>query len=348
MTPAVPSRPPPSPIRAHLLFAARIVLAAGLLVLILRLVDLDQLRTHLSRINLPLLGAAFVVLFLIPVMISAWRWHALLRRLYGVRLPYLELLRRFWISMAVGYFTPSSVGTDLYRVLWMTSRAVPVERAAAVVVLEKPFLVLGTGLMIMLTYPLVASHMAADALVTRSVELIYIFGLGALGALVLLAFTGPGRRVMHRMLHWLGHQIGRVAESTGRRTAGHGGIVEALHPFLDWRSQALVTGFGMLNQAVGGVGGFLLLLALNTSLPVTVHLFVWTLMTFAFILPVTVGGIGVREATFILLFGLFGVPREVALAASFVAFTCMLASLSIGGGLWLTDGTRRPRPAPAP
>jgi len=67
-----------------------------------------------------------------------------------------------------------------------------------------------------------------------------------------------------------------------------------------------------------------------------VHLFVWALMNFFMLLPVSIAGFGVREASFILLFGLFGVSRETSLAASFLALACTLAAIGPGGLVWLS------------
>jgi hypothetical protein len=82
--------------------------------------------------------------------------------------------------------------------------------------------------------------------------------------------------------------------------------------------------------------------ALGGDLPFVVHLFVWTLMNFFMLLPVSIAGFGVREAAFILLFGLFGVSRETSLAASFLSLACTLAAIGPGGLLWLSRAFDRP------
>ena len=112
-------------------------------------------------------------------------------------------------------------------------------------------------------------------------------------------------------------------------------------------------------QLITTLGGRLLLLALGVDLPFVVHLFVWALMNFFMLLPVSIAGFGVREASFILLFGLFGVSRETSLAASFLALACTLAAIGPGGLVWLSrafdrsagpraGGDRKPEPARGP
>ena len=67
------------------------------------------------------------------------------------------------------------------------------------------------------------------------------------------------------------------------------------------------------------------------DLSLTVHVFVWTLMFFIFLVPISIGTLGVREATFIVVFGLFGVEDEEALAGSFVGLASLLFTVGLGG-----------------
>ena len=51
--------------------------------------------------------------------------------------------------------------------------------------------------------------------------------------------------------------------------------------------------------------------------------------------PITVGGIGLREQLHVLLFAALGVPKELAVTISLVLFSQSLLLSLIGGGLWL-------------
>jgi hypothetical protein len=79
----------------------------------------------------------------------------------------------------------------------------------------------------------------------------------------------------------------------------------------------------------------------------TVHVFVWTLMFFIFLVPISIGTLGVREATFIVVFGLFGVEDEEALAGSFVGLASLLFTVAIGGVVWLAAARGSAREARA-
>jgi glycosyltransferase 2 family protein len=67
------------------------------------------------------------------------------------------------------------------------------------------------------------------------------------------------------------------------------------------------------------------------------------LMYLFFLLPVSIGGFGIREASFIIILGLFGVGRENALASSFISLASVLITVGAGGLIWLSDGLKRSR-----
>jgi len=52
------------------------------------------------------------------------------------------------------------------------------------------------------------------------------------------------------------------------------------------------------------------------------------------VLPLSIAGIGQREAAFVVIFGTLGVSREIALAASVTIFLALLA-ISLVGGVFL-------------
>jgi uncharacterized membrane protein YbhN (UPF0104 family) len=56
-------------------------------------------------------------------------------------------------------------------------------------------------------------------------------------------------------------------------------------------------------------------------------------LTLALFLPLTVGGLGVREGTLIGLLGMFGCSSEIAIALSLTAFSFYVMLAVVGGVL---------------
>lgn len=64
------------------------------------------------------------------------------------------------------------------------------------------------------------------------------------------------------------------------------------------------------------------------------------LVNFIIILPVTISGIGLREASYIGLMGLFGVSQSEALLMAFFDFLISISGVTIGGTLILFDNLK--------
>lgn len=85
---------------------------------------------------------------------------------------------------------------------------------------------------------------------------------------------------------------------------------------------------GALLQALLALGNAWLGVAVGIAVPLQVWLFVWPMAKISALVPLTQGGIGVREAALAALFAPFGVPAVLAVAAG-LAFQGVV----IGGGL---------------
>jgi uncharacterized membrane protein YbhN (UPF0104 family) len=79
-----------------------------------------------------------------------------------------------------------------------------------------------------------------------------------------------------------------------------------------------------------------------------IWLFIWPLAKLVAMIPISFGGLGVREAAFLGLARPFGIPESVAVASSLAWQAVMLLGGLIGGAVWLLMTWRpsgRPRAA---
>ena len=80
-------------------------------------------------------------------------------------------------------------------------------------------------------------------------------------------------------------------------------------------------------------------------LPLRAWLFAWPLAKLAAVLPLTQGGIGVREAALVALLTPFGAPGHLVLAAGLVWEGVVIAGGLISGAVALVLGRREARAA---
>lgn len=260
----------------------------------------------------------------LAVVISAHRWGLLLAAA-GLRLPLGRLVRLYLTGLFAGNFLPSSVGGDVVR-LWALGRASGRTPAvAASVVVERI-----TGGWVLSVAALVALPVGGAAL-RHLWPAVSVLAL-VMAAISLLVLT-PG---------WI---QAAAAWAQGRgwdRLAG--GLRQGVTALAAYRHRpgtlAAVLGWAVLFQIVVAAVNFALLAALGHRIDGVTCLAATALILAATVVPVSIGGLGIREAAYVTLFGRAGVPPQDAFAASLL-FLAAVTMVSLPGGLTLAAGVHK-------
>lgn len=125
--------------------------------------------------------------------------------------------------------------------------------------------------------------------------------------------TGPG----------LVGTVRKALAETGRMPAG---------------AQARAFALSLGAQLPGVLAYFLLAGSVGVDLPLVTLGWIRSAVMLATMVPLSLGGIGVREGAFLLLLGPFGVSQEATLALSLLVFATTVASLATVGGLLEAGG----------
>jgi uncharacterized membrane protein YbhN (UPF0104 family) len=311
-------QPASSPARRYVLMAVKLVVSVALLALLFSRIDVARLWTSVRRASVPWMLVALSV-YLLNVLAATWRWHLLLAA-QDVQVRGRTLLGSFLVALFFNNFLPSNIGGDVVRIS-DTARAARSKTLAATVVLVDR----GIGLMGLV---LVAAMGATIAESSRHVTTpiwpswlwaAFLFGAAA-AAPAVLAPAGFGRLLQPlTVVHpeWVGGRIQKLTAVLGR--------------FRD-RPSALAACFGgaIVVQATIVVFYVIVAYALHLNLAF-LDLAVIVPMSFVVqMLPLSVNGFGVREATFALYFQRVGQPLESALLVSLVP-TALIMLFSLGG-----------------
>ena len=112
-------------------------------------------------------------------------------------------------------------------------------------------------------------------------------------------------------------------------------LYDAIVPYREkrWRGAVLAaTAQSFLFQGVVILVVFLNANALGLSVPVAALAVFVPLVSLAGMLPISVNGLGIREALYLLLFGRLGVPADAAVSMALLYFAVTLAA-SLPGGI---------------
>lgn len=265
----------------------------------------------------PLWMGGAVGLALAATAAGAWRFKCLLDPV--VRLPYALHLKQYLQAGVFNVLLPSSIGGDAARV-WMLGVQGPGHAAAlALVLLERLIGVACLLVVALLAWPAAGLPPIGAA------------GLaGALAALCgVLAVTGLSGPAL--VARWPAPRRGAAALRSML------GALQALQR--QPRAVAAAVAVSLLHQGLTVAVTGAVARACGLEVPAALLLALVPLVWLATFVPLTVGGVGVRELAFLQLFGPAGVGEEGALSMSLGTYAVM-AVVALPGAwlLWRQRG----------
>ncbi|WP_263771529.1 lysylphosphatidylglycerol synthase transmembrane domain-containing protein [Propionivibrio soli] len=319
-----------------------------ILYLIFRRIDLGELRQLASSANI--FFVFFGIVMVIPtVVIGAFRWHLLMQRCDTAFLTLKESTGEYWKSLAIGFLVPGSLGSDTYRVMIVGRQNGRYLRNAVVIVLEKLAALASCALLLGILYPLLAPN-ALPPLVADIVNGLYVvLVVGCLATLTVFALrrqvlAARVARALSRRLLALARRAARSGVADSGQDEANGTVGELLRRVFSPRVILPALGLSLAVHVVASTQSQILFQAFTFEIPFSVNLFVTPLLVLLYSLPISFGGIGVREGASILAYGAFGVPVEIALVVSFCALLANLLTYGIGAAIFFFT---RPAEAPA-
>jgi len=301
-----------APRRNWKMFLLRLLGSAVLLSVLFLVLPLDQLWDALSGVTA---GTWVIAIgtYLCLHSVGAMKWRMVVNTA-GAGITPLQAIRFYYAGLFGNTFLPSIVGGDMVR----------------------------AGLA--LRYARSKAGLLLGSVIDRGVDIIGLAGVAGIGVLLIpsaldeqsrrifiglagllaIAFAGlatlvlllPGRRFPFRIRRRI-VKVRAAARAFWRKRH----IVLASLAL----GMALQTSLILLTAWLGRAVG------LETS--VRIWLFVWPLAKISGLLPVTQGGLGVREAAHAALFAPFGVPPVLAVAVSLVFQAVIISGGLIGGAL---------------
>ncbi len=294
----------------------KIVVSGGLLYWLLSKIDRQTLWHQFQAASPVWIGIA-LVLYLLMLCVSAWRWHRLLEAL-SVVTTFRHLLASYLVATFFNNFLPSNIGGDVIRIRDTSAASGSTTQAATTVLLDRVI-----GLLGLIFVAALGASTAIELGDSEPFNPLWLWlGTGG-GIAVILALLYHPRLISVALrpltvLHkdWVTRQIER--------------LVDMFERFAQAPS-ALGKGFGGAVVVQIILVFFYAALARAMQIPMpTVHLAVLIPMSFIVqLLPLSVNGFGVRESIFAFYFAQLHLPRESAIALSFLgAALIMLFSVS--------------------
>ena len=303
----------------QILIFLKVLIAISLIGVIVSKVNLDDVWQAFARADKLLIVGAFLLYF-VGMCIIALRWKILLA-VQGVTAGFFTLVKSMMVAIFFNNFLPSTIGGDAMRAYDTWKMGGGKTQSVSIVFIDRLF-----GIFTLFIFALLA-------LLATSVEVSYIPNIrlwiimavmaGCIGIYILFFQAAVISRYLHRHDQAKPSIILRLLEKIFDVFAVYNGKSGVLFAAL---------GLSVLLQLNVILHYYLLALSLGIAIPLSAMFIIIPVAIVVMMIPVSINAIGIREAIFVTMFGLYGVSNADALAFSWMSFI-LITVLGVIGGL---------------
>jgi len=310
----------------------RISISILLLVLLFKFnkIDIKVLADEIKNSDKFFLSVGFIVLSFI-YFLGFLRWKMLLSAA-GINISLKRLISSFSGGVFFSIFLPSTIGGDLVRAADLAGHTKKTKEVIATVFLDRLSGYIGLVLVILVSLFL-GRNLILDKVVLSSVSIIVIILI--LGLLVLFNNT-----IYLKIAKFLS------SPGAGKIKAAIKNMHQEIHIFRNRKKTiALNLLLSFFIQLVNPVCAYFIGLSLGIKIEFIYFLIFLPIIGAVTLLPIALGGLGLREGLFVLYFAKAGVIKQSALAMSLLSFSFVVFYGAIGGLIYvLTVYNRRVQP----
>jgi hypothetical protein len=299
--------------RHTLINLLRITVSLGLLAILIAGAGSQSLLDLLRRVDLGWYALAFGISTLTMILRAA-RWKIILDAV-GARLAFRRALYLNYIGAFFNIFLPTGLGGDVVRVLEFGPGATPQQATGAILVDRI------AGFLVMFVLALITLPVIAPLLPPLATLLVALMALGAIGAAALL-FEG---RLLRRWLSRLPRALSLAGDTWLGETyavitaCGKKAVARAL-------GQSVLYTLVLVGAQIAAAH------ALGLNVPAWAVAVFLPVITATLLVPLSINGIGIREATMVALYAQVGLSQPQALGLSLAWFALEVLD-GLAGGL---------------
>jgi hypothetical protein len=287
-------------------FSLKFLVSGVLLYIFFSRVDIEAVFKILKQVEIPLFIAGFLV-YLCIVLISTKRWSLFLPP--GIK--YLRLVSLYFIGSFFNTFLPGLIGGDAIKAYYLYR------------------------------------HIGKGGLSLAAVFMDRYMGLSAMAGIAFVAFIGGYSYIKGSEIIWLIPIFcgGFLSASLILWKVNWGKIkfLSSFYtPLMEYktRKKIILKGLllGLAVQSGVIITVYILSLSIGLEVPILSFFIFIPIITAASAIPVSIAGLGIREAGFVILFPKVGLTSEESLSLSLLMFTVMCIVNLIGGIEYLRAG----------
>lgn len=307
--------------RKILIFILKASISISLLTFLLVNIDWDTVLKSLKSANIFLIVTASL-LNIIERFEMTYKWNLLIR----VRNIIVKFGRLFWINSIgsfLGLFLPSSLGTDVVRGYYLVKN-----NSEKSVSLSSVFVDRVVGMFSLLLLGVISVFFAGELIEKFNIKF-YVVAIFLLSIIVFYLFQrDESAKYFNKIFNRIKHK--KIVENLLKL---HTSILEYKKYPKTLLLSFLIT---LLVQVTRVLTYYFIALAFNIQISVIYFFLFVPIIMLIIMIPISIGGLGLREGTFVAFFTLVGMSMNDAVIISFInSFLDMLNTLILGGGGYL-------------
>ena len=292
-------------INKKFLYMLKLIISLGLIVYLLFLIDWNKAFNILKESQKIYLIIAFFLL-LFGIFFASLRWHLILKD-NNIKFSVIRSYKGYLRGLFYNIFMPGVVGGDVVRIGICRFQAdCKLGTATASVILERILGVFSLFVFLFLSHAIFFDKFLTG-IDLRLLRYLIIIGLLFIIFFIVLVLS------RYRLMKWL-----QKKDFNGLMSFVSTGIIAfcsvRMGTFL------IVLFLSSLFQSVDIFACFLFSRAIGIQLSLPIFFGIIPLVYFVTVLPVSLGGLGVREGAFVFLFSAFGVGTTEAITLSFLVY----------------------------
>jgi len=305
----------------------RLVVSGGLILYLIFKLDLSDVGRNFRALS-PIFVVGAGGLIFMMVLTNSLRWQTILKSKH-IRLPYWRLVYFYLVGIFFSSFLPTSVGGDFARVVAVAAETDRRADAFASVIVER-FL----GFFVLLPVALFSLPFVRHEI--SEWKLLAVVGLVAIAVFV-VAYLMLLRPVAKRFAMLIDPVLGMLGRFRARERLEK--AYEAIVDYSRFRGTILVAfGLSLIARLLWIASCYLVAQSLEIRLSFMALLLVVPVVEILRMIPISISGLGVREAAFVGMLRQFGVEDSRGFTLAVIIYVIFFLFGILGGILY---GTRQ-------
>lgn len=292
-------------------YAIPIKIATSILILLYfyLTIDIPKFTEILSELGVNYIPLIIALIFA-RILSAAARFRLLIS---STKISLLTLTKHFFIAAFFNNILPTAIGGDAARVVLLHKEGISKKASASYIIIDR---FIGLFSLISISFLLLF-------FIPFPVELrTYIVAAMAITTVLGIAFYLFRKKIIDRNPE--GNLLMQSINAFFTVPMNKGNLLLSM----------LVS---YLNQLIAIYTSYVIALAVNIEIDFTLFLFIIPLVSLVVMLPISFGGLGVREASFVYLFSFFAVPAENAFFISLGTYVTLIVAGLIGSLVMMYD-----------